>query len=53
MALLGNEIVVGVTLHGYGGEHVTGRCNTMQHSEHVGQPDGTPHDEALSAQRYR
>ena len=24
----------------------------MQQSEHVGQYDGTPHDGALSAQRY-
>ena len=35
-----------------------GRCDSqcrqyaMQHSEHVGQHDGTPHDGALSAQRY-
>ena len=25
----------------------------MQHSKHVGQHDGTPHDGALSAQRNR
>ena len=36
-----------------------GRCGSqcrqyaMQHSEHVGQHDGMPRDEALSAQRNR
>ena len=29
------------------------RDNAIQHSEHVGQHDGTPHDGALSAQRNR